>query len=178
MLVIFTVSAEAAPASDVAKAIAAQFSTFMHILPIFLSAADDPPLLHAMLYEFDEKIKCNGKECDDDQYRKDAGGIEWRAGKLHEIAKPAIGRDHLAQHGTDQRIGHRDLQTGKDPGHRRRDDNLGDHLRSRSLHQPGSIDQVLIDLAYARVSVEKHKEQHEHGGKRHLRFNAESEPQH
>jgi hypothetical protein len=27
----------------------------------FSLAADDPPLLHAMLHQFDQEIKCNGK---------------------------------------------------------------------------------------------------------------------
>ena len=48
----------------------------------------------------------------------------------------------------------------------------------RRAHQPGAVDQVLIDLAHAGISVEKHQEQHQHGGERDLGFDAEAEPQH
>ncbi len=94
-----------------------------------------------------------------------------------EIAEAAVGRDHFTQHGANKRIGHRYFQSGKYPRHRGRDYDFGNQLHARRLHQSRTINQILIDLAHAGISIEKNQEQHQHSGERDFGFNAESEPQ-
>ena len=111
------------------------------------------------------------------QRGEDAGGVEIHGAELHQIAKPAVGRNQFGDDGAADRIGHGDAQAGEDVGHRAGKHDVARHVALARAHHLRHLHELGVERAHAGQRAEIDDEEHRDGDQRDLRFDADAEPQ-
>src|SRR5680860_208974 len=95
----------------------------------------------------DADVEDGRDDAEDHERREDTRGVELRGGVVDEVSEAAVGGDQLADHGTEQGVRDRDLETGQQSGHRGRKHDEAQDVSPPTAHQPHRVDKTTVDVS-------------------------------
>src|SRR6516165_7601603 len=109
--------------------------------------------------------------------REDTCGIEFSFSLGNDVTQAASGAQILSHNRPHHRESEARLQAREDPGERARQQHVTHQLPFAGAEHPNAVDDAAISVPHALIRVEEHDKEDEGHSQRHLRPDAEPEPQ-